>query len=193
MTTSMNLRESKRYNSYDTPQLYNNWYQDPPTNDVNHSVAPPTARCGCFRVGGYCCHREKAAAPVPAPAPTPAPMPASTNAMASYGLYGHHEEDDDDDGFLPRYRYQHSVVSMGPGPAVTTSVAKASPAKEAPECDAHSAGRGWTCCRTGTEAPRPAQTRESNWCRPTMLLLLVVLLLVVFVLISGILLYYNCE
>lgn len=79
-------------------------------------------------------------------------------------------EDDDDDGFLAHVECEAALAAGG---AVVTSVVAHKPPS-------------W-------DAERDVHTVTGRWCRPIMLLLLLVLLLVIFVLISGILLYYNCE
>lgn len=91
------------------------------------------------------------------------------NNFEAYGVYS---DPEDDHGFIaekktPQYTYKGVVVNA----SGESSVVEQKRAKEA------------------------AQTEMSGspWCRPTILLLLLVLLVVIFVLVAGILLYFNCE
>jgi hypothetical protein len=91
------------------------------------------------------------------------------NNFEAYGVYS---DPEDDHGFLsdkktPQYNYKGVVVNV----SGESSVIEQKRAKEAAQTNMNG----------------------SPWCRPTVLLLLLVLLVVIFVLIAGILLYFNCE
>ncbi|XP_067005729.1 uncharacterized protein [Anabrus simplex] len=119
------------------------------------------------------------------------------------------------------YSYHHSVVNVT-GNTTSTNILRNAPGAEgyldASGVDGGARTYSGRCCcfsrfcdddgstgccgASGLDTARPPQI-ESNvtttdscctsWCRPTILLLLLVLLVVVFVLISGILLYFNCK
>ena len=149
------------YQSAPHPMNYNSWYPDNSTQHGEaHKGQEETSKCACL--AGLCVSSsERAAAP--------------NNVMASYGVYGTGREEDDDDGFVPRPRYQHTVVNV----TGNTNILQ--------QTDS-----GRNCC-AGSGSAVPGNNCCATWCRPTILLLLLVLLVVVFVLISGILLYYNCK
>lgn len=89
------------------------------------------------------------------------------NNFEAYGVYA---DPTDDHGFktdkkTPTYTYKGVVVNA----SGESSVVEQKRVKEA------------------------VQTEGSPWCKPTILLLLLVLVLVIFVLVAGILLYFNCK
>ena len=152
------------------PINYNNWYSDSSTQHetVDKEQTEDTGRCRCF--AGLCRQGQRSAQEEAAP----------NNVMASYGVYGNGREEDDDDGFARRPRYQHTVVNVTGNTSIVRENNYSRTCCMTPSCcTSGSAVPGNNCCAT--------------WCRPTILLLLLVLLVVVFVLISGILLYYNCK
>lgn len=109
---------------------------------------------------------------------------SAANVVASYGVY--HDaglrSEDDEDGFIPRSNAYRGVVVNATG---GTSVVRPN---EPPPAESESCG--W-CVN-----PQPASSSEScwmSWCKPTILLLILVLLVIVFVLVSGVLLYFNCT
>lgn len=112
---------------------------------------------------------------------------SAARMVASYGVYNDAtlRVSEDEDCFIPRTNY-HGVVVNAAGDSSVARPAKLRQASPAggPKC-------GW--CTDQSATPDSSQ-RECFvfWCRPTMLLLVLVLLVVVFVLVSGILLYYNC-
>lgn len=116
---------------------------------------------------------------------------SAASMVASYGVYNdtNLRSDEDEDGFVPRANVYRGVVvnASGDSTVVRTSHLQQQPAP----VDNHTCG--W-CLNSDTNSATPS-SREScliSWCRPTILLLILVLLVVVFVLVSGILLYYNC-
>ncbi|XP_046614325.1 agrin-like isoform X1 [Neodiprion virginianus] len=89
---------------------------------------------------------------------------------SNFEAYGVYSDPEDDHGFLadkklPQYTYKGVVVNVSGESSVVEQ----------------------------KRTPKGGQTeaRQSPWCRPTILLLLLVLLVVVFVLVAGILLYFN--
>lgn len=92
------------------------------------------------------------------------------NNFEAYGVYS---DPEDDHGFItekkgPQYTYKGVVVNV----SGESSVLDQKRAKELP----------------------PMNIPNTPWCcRPTILLLLLVLLVVIFVLVAGILLYFNCK
>lgn len=90
------------------------------------------------------------------------------NNFEAYGVYS---DPEDDHGFLadkklPQYTYKGVVVNVTGESSVVEQ-----------------------------KRPKNGQTeaQQNPWCRPTILLLLLVLLVVIFVLVAGILLYFNCK
>lgn len=91
------------------------------------------------------------------------------NNFEAYGVYA---DQTDDHGFktdkkTPTYSYKGVVVNA----SGESSVVEQKRVKEAVQTD----------------------MQGSPWCKPTILLLLLVLVLVIFVLVAGILLYFNCK
>lgn len=90
---------------------------------------------------------------------------------SNFEAYGVYSDPEDDHGFLadkklPQYTYKGVVVNVSGESSVVEQ-----------------------------KRPKNGQTeaQRSPWCRPTILLLLLVLLVVIFVLVAGILLYFNCK
>jgi hypothetical protein len=192
---------SNSYHHYNNqPSMnYNNWYTDSCTqHTVSQREDVPSgnkqddaACCSCFsfhstaRLPSYANDNTRSA----------------TNVIASYGVYGTAaSNEDDDDGFVPRsagnYRYHQSVVNVT-GNATSTNVLRQAAVGDRTCCVASWCTTRRSCCsaqQDDSAVPAATETRCcSNWCKPTILLLLLVLLVVVFVLISGILLYFNCT
>lgn len=133
---------------------------------------------------------------------------SAASMVASYGVYndtGLRISDEDDDGFLQQNSqvYRGVVVNASGDSTVVrsghmqdTSVGAAAAAAVASTAPVETNSCGW-CLNTQSSATTTSpSSRDScliSWCRPTILLLILVLLVVVFVLVSGILLYYNCT
>ncbi|XP_021919544.1 myb-like protein A isoform X2 [Zootermopsis nevadensis] len=194
---------SNNYHHYNNQQQqpsmnYNSWYCD---NSTQHSVpqyeesqpgnkerSPPC--CGCFPFES-CVGSESAEH-----GSTPCNNDGSHST--SNGVYGTSASgDDDDDGFVPRssggYRYHHSVVNVT-GNATSTNILRNTSSSGSDSGDRTCCVSSW-CSGQRDATPGTTTTTEdsccSGWCKPTILLLLLALLVVVFVLISGILLYFN--
>lgn len=91
------------------------------------------------------------------------------NNFEAYGVYS---DPEDDHGFISEkkttpYTYKGVVVNA--------------------------TGESTVVDQKKTKDPQQTTVTSSPWCRPTILLLLLVLLVVIFVLIAGILLYFNCK
>lgn len=91
------------------------------------------------------------------------------NNFEAYGVYS---DPEDDHGFLadkkaPQYTYKGVVVNAS--------------------------GESTVVEQKRTKEGTQTEVQTSPWCKPTILLLLLVLLVVIFVLVAGILLYFNCE
>lgn len=118
---------------------------------------------------------------------------SAANMVASYGVYNDTNiRSEDEDGFIPRANVYRGVVVNASGDS--SVVRNNSQLQQPPPVAGESNSRcGWCL---STESTTPSNSRDSclmSWCRPTILLLILVLLVVVFVLVSGILLYYNCR
>ena len=161
------------YQAAPHPMNYNNWYSDSSTQheEPHKEETEEQGRCACL---ASLCRQDQRSAHEESAAPN--------NVMASYGVYGTGREEDDDDGFVPRPRYHHSVVNV----TGNTNILRENE-------DNRTCCMSTACCSSESAVPNNTETNCcTTWCRPTILLLLLVLLVVVFVLISGILLYYNC-
>lgn len=111
---------------------------------------------------------------------------SAANMVASYGVYQHNSQrpEEDEDGFIPNNSYRGAVVNSSGDTTVVRS-------NESTENENRSCG--W--CIPSPQSSTTPTTEEScwmSWCKPTVLLILLVILVVVFVLVSGILLYFNC-
>lgn len=105
----------------------------------------------------------------------------SNSMIASYGVYG--DTNGEDGGFYPEH---HVVVvkSQKDGTTTNSLVTAAAAAQSGPNAADHEEPCQWCWC---SKDSGPA------WCKPAVLVLVLVLLLVLFLLVSGILLYFNCK
>lgn len=119
---------------------------------------------------------------------------SAARMVASYGVYNdtNLRSDEDEDGFIPRANVYRGVVVNASG---DSSVVRSSQLQQPSPAAVEATSRyGW--CLNAQSTTPSSSGRDScllSWCRPTILLLILVLLVVVFVLVSGILLYYNCT
>lgn len=120
---------------------------------------------------------------------------SAASMVASYGVYKDTglRSDEDEDGFIPQSSqvYRGVVVNASGDSSVVRSSHMQDTSVAAP---VETNSCGW--CLNTQSSTTPPSTRDScliSWCRPTILLLILVLIVVVFVLVSGILLYYNCT
>lgn len=123
------------------------------------------------------------------------PQSAAT-MVASYGVYNdtHIRNEEDEDGFIPRANVYRGVVVNASGDSSVVRPPTQPVQQQTPQSAESSTRCGW--CLSPSSSTPPTTDREScimSWCRPTILLLILVLLVIVFVLVSGILLYYNCR
>lgn len=91
------------------------------------------------------------------------------NNFEAYGVYS---DPEDDHGFLsnkkaPQYSYKGVMVNVS--------------------------GESTVVEQKRTKESTQTEIQTNPWCKPTILLLLLVLLVVIFVLVAGILLYFNCK
>lgn len=194
--------------SSQSPQTYNHsWHvRETAAYGAGGASVPPVfthleERCSCS-CWPRCEHYQGMRCPS-----YPAPPPISAaSVVASYGVYHHHSphHQDDDDGFAPKPITYKGVVVNAAG---TSSVVRPTPPPQEaqPQAEEKPCGccgcckpvrRSTTATTTTTTTPAPSQSDEScwwSWCRPTIVLLFLVLLVIVFVLVSAILLYYNCT
>lgn len=119
---------------------------------------------------------------------------SAARMVASYGVYNDTSlrSEEDEDGFIPRANVYRGVIVNASG---DSSVVRSSQLQQPSPAAVEASSRcGW-CLNAQSTTPN-SSGRDScliSWCRPTILLLILVLLVVVFVLVSGILLYYNCT
>ncbi|XP_069690364.1 uncharacterized protein [Periplaneta americana] len=210
---------NQQYPQQQPSMNYNNWYSDSSTQHTvpQYEEAATITKeetqtcCSCFPYppcdGSTGCCKTPASETIQYNNDN---NRSASNVIASYGVYGtaNTADDDDDDGFVPRpgggYRYHHSVVNVTPNNTTSTNILRGESGYVEGEGDRTCCVSSWcatrrSCCsrqdadNTATTVPTttPEPNCCSNWCRPTILLLLLVLLVVVFVLISGILLYFN--
>ncbi|GJQ68230.1 hypothetical protein Trydic_g10765 [Trypoxylus dichotomus] len=168
------------YKRSQSPQTYSNsWHVSEP---IGHTAEPSSA--GTDKEEAFCCkclaknEQEQTELRY-------SNCPQSTaNMVASYGVYydtGLRSEDED--GFIPRSNaYRGIVVNASGGSSVLHA--------------AESANDDSSLCVwcMSNQLPPSTTTNESwwiSWCKPTILLLILVLLVILFVLVSGILLYFN--
>lgn len=119
----------------------------------------------------------------------------ASNVAGTYGVY--HESgfrsEEDHDGFVPRttntYRNANSDPN-GPCPLPVSGHTRNNAVPETSQAEADSCG--WCVAPTDNGPSSNEDSCWASWCKPTILLLILVLLVVVFVLVSGILLYFNC-
>lgn len=165
--------------TYQSPQTYNNsWYVKETVTDGFVGPNPPRNKHGCFC---QCWPNKEFQVQQPTMNCNNTSGSAA-NMVASYGVY--HDvglrPTEEEDGFVQRRStYRGVVVNASGGTNLVPS--------EESSC-------GW-CLSPQTQSPA-ATTGEScwmHWCRPTILLLILVLLVIVFVLVSGLLLYFNCT
>ena len=199
-----------------SPQTYSDSWYVRETNTYGSSSAATVdkeQRHSCW------CWSKSEGAPEPAMRYTNGPQSAAS-MVASYGVYNDAtlRADDDEDGFIPRlvrskrprfalflisvdddddstrgifpHRanvYRGVVVNAAGDSSVLRPVHLQEPAPpESESC-------GWCFSRSSSTTPSARNSCLASWCRPTILLLILVLLVVIFVLVSGILLYYNCT
>lgn len=113
--------------------------------------------------------------------------PQSTaNMVASYGVYYESGlRSDDEDGFIPRSSaYRGIVVNASGGTSVLHTTETQN--NDSDLCV-------WCMANQVQSTTTNNDSWWLSWCKPTILLLVLVLLVVMFVLISGILLYFNCK
>lgn len=113
---------------------------------------------------------------------------SAANMVASYGVYQHtnQRQDEDDDGFVPNSNNYRSAVVNSSGDTTVTRHNDNNTENEDTSCD-------W--CLPPSQSSTTPSNEEScwmSWCKPSILLVLLIILIVVFVLVAGILIYYNC-
>lgn len=114
---------------------------------------------------------------------------SAANMVASYGVYQHtnQREEEDDDGFVPNSNnYRSAVVNSSGATTTYTRPNNDNMENEDTSCD-------W--CLPPTQSSSTPSNEDScwmSWCKPSILLVLLIILIVVFVLVAGILIYYNC-
>lgn len=111
---------------------------------------------------------------------------SAANMVASYGVYQHtNQRQEDEDGFLPNSNNYRSAVVNSSGDTTVTRPNETTDNEET-SCD-------WCLPPPQTSAtPSNEESCWMSWCKPSILLVLLVILIVVFILVAGILIYYNC-
>ncbi|KAK4872297.1 hypothetical protein RN001_016421 [Aquatica leii] len=167
-----------------SPQTYNNsWYvREPNSNGSATSNVPKDAVCS-----RKCWNNDMSTMHPTTMRCNNLPQSAA-NMVASYGVYQDTElrNADEEDGFVPRNSVYRGIVVNATGGSSVVRTAEVIPPEEnscswcvAPQSDASNTDTEascWTAC-----------------CKPTVLLLILVVLVVIFMLVSGILVYFNCT
>lgn len=108
--------------------------------------------------------------------------------IASYGVYGN-ERSGEEAGFQTTANYypEHLVVVTSQRDGTTTnSIITSNGGVTNQACH-------WCWCRGANSRGTISAIDTPTWCKPAVLLLVLALLLLVFVLVSGMLLYFNCK
>lgn len=112
-----------------------------------------------------------------------------TGAMTSYGVYQGtrlQNTEGSDDFATTGEKNSRGVVVNATGNSALVRTSEEQQNSERNIC-------GWCFPKPRTSTTTENESCLLSWCKPTILLLILVLLIVVFMLISGILLYFNCT
>nr|XP_022901915.1 agrin-like isoform X3 [Onthophagus taurus] len=170
------------YRTHQAPQTYNtSWHvREPPTYGLDHTLQTESKE----EADSCCKCLPKTDLPQDQATMRYNNPQSATNVVASYGVY--HDaglrNEDDEDGFIPRSNaYRGVVVTAAGGTSVVAPNDQLPPDSET--C-------GW-CVNPRSQSATSTESCWTPWCKPTILLLILVLLVIVFVLVSGVLLYFN--
>lgn len=179
------------YCSQSPPTYNHSWHVLETAGEPLSQPQPFEERCSCS-CWPRCEHYQGMRCPgylAPPPIPTAGVVP-------SYSVYHRpHQASQhrvDEDGFVPGPNtYKGVVVNVTGASSVVRPIA---PLQETQVQEEES---GYGCCQRKSQSTISSAQPETgcwlSWCRPTILLLFLVLLVIVFVLVSAILLYYNCT
>ncbi|KAF5294797.1 hypothetical protein FQA39_LY00281 [Lamprigera yunnana] len=170
------------YSSH-SPQTYNSsWYvREVEANGPTTTTAPENASCSCKY------WKEDLSRMHSAPVRCNNLPQSAASIVASYGVYQDSDlrNADEEDGFVHRTSVYRGVVVNATGGSSVVRTGEVVPS-EGNSCS-------W-CVTTQSEAPH-SNTEPSCWtcCKPTVLLIILVVLVLIFMLVSGILIYFNCT
>lgn len=171
------------YKRSPSPQTYNNsWHVSEPIPHATDPSSTATAKQEAF-----CCKCLSKNEPDQTELSYTNCPQSTANMVASYGVYyDSGSRSEDEDGFIPRSNaYRGIVVNATGGTSVLHTTESAN--EDSDLC---------VWCMANQIPPSTTTTNESccmTWCKPAVLLVVLILLVVLFLVISGILLYFNCR